>query len=286
MKSLAEIKKTISKLQIVDLNRNDASDLIEKIITEDLVEIPFPNKIFEPGLKLHRCRNNNNKPDFETVDSLSFRTDTENIKEYGRANKKNQSIFYSSDVRPTAMLETSMVFRGDAYSSIDTFTITTGHWESIKELKLVMLVSHTNAQEKNELIKLYNIDIVKFTKDVFKTEADKVFEILNFICDEFSVNTNGNCNLYKISAAFSNYAFQKSDGILYPSLQRRFEGLNFAIKPDSVRDKLQFRCATRDKFIKTDEIQYQHSEIKESIEIRDTKIIWGEPKEIKTQTNK
>lgn len=32
MKSLAEIKKTISKLKIVDLNRSDASYSIEKIL--------------------------------------------------------------------------------------------------------------------------------------------------------------------------------------------------------------------------------------------------------------
>jgi hypothetical protein len=112
MKSLSDIKKALSKLRIVDLNRSDAPELIEKIISEDLEEIALPNKIFGPGLKLHRCRNNINNVDFETIEFLSFRTDPENINDIGRANKKNQAIFYSSDVRPTAIMETSPAFRG------------------------------------------------------------------------------------------------------------------------------------------------------------------------------
>ena len=151
-----------------------------------------PNKNFEPGLKLHRCRNNNNNIDFETVDSLSFRTDPENINDYGRANKRNKSIFYGSDVRPTAILETSPVFRGEAFNDIESFSITTGHWESIKSLKLVLIVSNTNAQEKNELIRQYSIDIDEFTKAIFKEESDKVFEVLNFISSEFAINSKRN----------------------------------------------------------------------------------------------
>jgi hypothetical protein len=35
-----------------------------------------------------------------------------------------------------------------------------------------------------------------------------------------------------------------SDGLVYPGLQRKYEGLNFAIKPESVKDKLQLVSAT------------------------------------------
>lgn len=276
MKELPEIKIALSKLKIIDLNSIDAYESINKIIKEDLVQIAIPSKIFEPGLRLHRCCNNIDDEVFQTIERLSFRQDVKNIKEFGRANEPNQSIFYCADVRPTAISETSKAFRGENYKDIDEISITSSHWESIKELKLTLIIGNKNAQEKNELINHFKIDIEDFTKEIFQNDSVKVFEILNFISDEFACNTMGNTNYYKISCAFAQLAFESSDGIVYPSLQRQFEGLNFAIKPDSVKEKLRFINATHDKFKKVVEKQYQHFETKETLRTEGNKLIWGD----------
>jgi hypothetical protein len=278
MKSLDEIKRAISKIRIVDLNSNDAYSTIENIMKKDLVKFALPRKIFVPGLRFHRCSNNENNKDFESINRLSFRTDLDNITEFGRANMPKQSIFYSADVRPTAISETSKAFRGECYKDIDIISITTSHWESIKELTITLIVGNANAQEKNELVKKYNIDIDQLTTDIFKQDKDKILEILNFVSEEFATNTRGNSNLYKISCAFAQFAYQTSDGIIYPSLQRQFEGLNFAIKPDSIKEKLRFVNATHDKFKKVGEKEFMHIETKETIGNEGDKLIWGETK--------
>ena len=77
-----------------------------------------------------------------------------------------------------------------------------------------------------------------------------------------------------------------SDGLLYPSLQRQYEGLNFAIKPESAKEKLRLVSATCDKFIKISNKQFQHSETKDTVEINNNFIIWGQPRKILEATQK
>ena len=92
MKELSEIKLALSRLKIIDLNNDGAYTAINRIIKENLVQIALPSKIFEPGIRLHRCCNNFDNEVFQTVDRLSFRQDLENIKEFGRANEPNQRL--------------------------------------------------------------------------------------------------------------------------------------------------------------------------------------------------
>ncbi len=274
MKEIEEIQRVISEIENIDLNNLYAYSTIEQIIKNDLIQVALPSKIFEPGLKLHRCCINDDENDFKTVDRISFRTDLENITEFGRANMPNQSIFYSADVLPTAFLETSMVFRGENYKNIETISITTGHWESTEKLKFALFIGNKNAQEKNELIRGLNTDVYNYTFKLFKEDSEKILKILDFISNEFTINTEGNSNLYKISCAFAQLAYLTADGIIYPSLQRRFEGLNFAIKPEVVTRKLRLVSATHDKFIKFGGKEYKHRERNETIRIDGNKLVW------------
>lgn len=282
MKDLKQIRTAISKLRIVDLNTNEAYGEIQKIIANDIGQVALPSKIFEPGLKLHRCRNRNGEL-FKDATEISYREDLESITDYGRVNESNQSIFYAADVRPTAISETSKAFRGENYKDIDEISITTGHWESIDNLKMALIVGNAHAQEKNELTKMYATDILEFTKQTFPEEHDKVIELLNFLADEFSINTQGDQNKYKISCAFAQLAFESSDGIVYPSLQRNFEGLNFALKPEVVDKKLRLTTATNDKFKKEGEKSYQHFETQEGTADDKGVIVWGEIQKIEKQ---
>ncbi len=127
---------------------------------------------------------------------------------------------------------------------------------------------------------MYSTDILEFTKQSFPEEYEKVIELLNFLADEFSINTSGNPNKYKVSCAFAQLAFESSDGIVYPSLQRNFEGLNFAIKSDVAAKKLRIASATNDRFIKDGEKSCQHSETQEGTTDDKGVINWGETKKV------
>lgn len=146
MKEISQIKTALSKIRIVDLNSEEAYGTIQSIIKNDLGQIALSSRIFEPGLLLHRCRNRNGQV-LNKASEISCRNDLENISEYGRVNEPKQSIFYVADIRPTAISETSMTFRGENYKDIEEISITTGHWKSVEELKLTLIVGSSNAQE-------------------------------------------------------------------------------------------------------------------------------------------
>lgn len=276
MKNIEEIKRIISRLNIIDFNSDDAYGIIEKVIKTELLQFALPTKIFESGLIFYRCSNHYDMNDFTTTTRLSYRTDLEDINDYGRANIKQQGIFYCADEIATVVGETNPVFRGDGHKDVDSFAVTVSTWRSIKPLEFTLVINNKQAQEKNTLITKYKTDIDKLIKEIFDKEADKIHEILNFISNEFALNTNGNSNYYKISSVFSQIAFNTSDGIIYPSVQRKLEGINFAIKPDSVDDKIEFVEAHKYKFDKKGEIEYIQTEIKKTIEINGTNIKWGE----------
>jgi hypothetical protein len=276
MKDLTQIRIALSKLKIVDLNSLDAYLSIQNIIRKDIEQFLLPRKIFEPGLKLYRSRNNQDGL-FQTIDDLSNRMGLENITEFGRANEPNQSIFYAADVRITAISETNEIFREENCRNTD-ISITTSQWVTIKDLDLTLIVGNSIAKEKNDLIKSYAIDIMSLVNDICGNDSDKVFEILSFISEEFAFNARNNHNNYKISCAFAQLIYENSDGLLYPSLQREFEGLNFAIKPESVKEKLRFVCAVHDKFRKMGSNNYKHVETTKTI--TENRLIWGTPEEI------
>jgi len=276
MKSIEEIKKVISKLNIVDFNSEDSYKTVENLMKNELLQFALPTKVFEPGMILFRCSNHYDSKDFVTTTRLSYRTDLAEIKEFGRANIKEQGVFYCTDEVATAIGETNSVFRGDGHKNVDSFSVTVSVWRSIAPLEFTLIINNKFAQEKNAVIKKYKTDIDKLIKELFNGEAEQVHEILNFISNEFALNTNGNLNLYKISSAFSQLAFETSDGVMYPSVQRKLEGNNFAIKPSSVDKKLEFVEAYKYKFVKKGESEYVQSEVKNTIEVKGINIKWGE----------
>lgn len=270
---LKKLESALVKLKAVDLTMENADDLIHDIIKQDIVKFAFPNRILEPGFIFFRSRNNYSIPEFTTINDLSYRKDIANIKEYGRANKPNQAIFYCADSKITAIGETSSAARCEKYKTINEFSITTGVWETIDYLKLALIVNNQDAQKKNEIIKGFGEEVEKITKNIFVGEANLIQTFLNFLSNEFAVYTNCNHLLYKICCAFSYYIYKNSDGFIYPSVQREFDGFNIALKPEVV-EKLKLVEATKDTFRKTDEMTYEQIDIKKTTRIENEKLIW------------
>jgi hypothetical protein len=274
MKTLGEVKAILETIKTIDLNEEDSFDRIVNIIEHDLEKFALPSIELDTGVIIFRSREHSDENDFVSINQISYRTDTENIKNFGRANVPNQSIFYAGDIRPTAIAETCKVFREENPSE-EEFEVTTGRWESTGKIKMSLFISK-NSQESNELLRQYGVDIEELTKEMFPETHQQISEIVNFISDEFANNTNGNDNLYKISSAFAQYAFETSDGVIFPSLQRIYQGTNFALKPEIIDEKFNLTFAIKDKFEKTDTHEFVNTEHKEVTEIIDNKIVWDE----------
>lgn len=85
-----------------------------------------------------------------------------------------------------------------------------------------------------------NLDLILNAN--YDLEISKIAnKLIRFISDEFSKNTKGDSNQYKISCAFAEKWLKEGiDGIIYPSFQRCFERSNYAIKTEVFDECIDF----------------------------------------------
>lgn len=257
--NIKNIENVINKLKEIDLKSEKAYDNINELIEKGFQRLPIPVYIMPKNVRFCRCRRNKDIPRFNEVQQLWHREDIENIRSFGRANEPQQSVFYCSEIRPTALCETSEAIRGD--TSIEKEVITTGLWELKDNIRLAAVVHTDKTREKNDLTNFHGRNFDNLTDIQFPGEIIKVNKILNFFSDEFAKYVDdGNDYEYKISCAFSNFAYRTCDGIFYPSVRFNYEGMNYAFKPDiMIGKKLVLLEACEDTFIRNGEKSYKNT---------------------------
>ena len=92
------------------------------------IELVIPCIIYPKGSKFVRCRINEDDNFFNQISDLSYRTDIQNIKNFGRANEPGQSVFYCADDDALSLFETSKLPRIKDDRPLEY--ITTGLWIS------------------------------------------------------------------------------------------------------------------------------------------------------------
>lgn len=91
---MSQIEQAIQEMEKVDLQRDDAIGILEKIISEKLRSLPIFMTDMITGDPLVRSRYLNEKEDFHhSVHDYSYNPFPEQVK-IGRANYKGQQIFY------------------------------------------------------------------------------------------------------------------------------------------------------------------------------------------------
>lgn len=275
--TIDELKNDLANLNGINLNEESAFNRIQNVI-EKKIKLPIITYEDLPvGTILYRSREHKkDEGDFLSIDDLYARNDLENIVDYGRANIPHQSIFYAGDNIATTISEASKIARGELYKEINEVYITTGHFELTEKIKLAVIAHSDNTHDKNEFIDRHRININQIVNEQFPSEAELIIEILKRFSDSFSKNTYGNSNIYKPSCAFAQYAYQVADGIIYPSLQRSFKGINYAIKPEISRIKLKLINAQKDKLIKRKKKEFFHYSSKFLVSIVQGKLNWSE----------
>jgi RES domain len=243
----------------------------------DNILIPLPVRQIPKGTRLARSRGHlNGERLFEKVSDLSYRTDIQNIKTFGRANEPGQSMFYCSDNHKIAFIETSQITRENIAKDFELMT--TSVWVADKDLLAVNIISNDEIRGQNQHLDLMSKDFEQIIEKEGTEKAKVVHKVLHFLSKEFTRKANGDPNAYKISCAFTNYVFNNLpliDGILFPSTLYTTEGINFVFKPNSVDDKLKFYAARRSKMEKTGLTDYYETET------LDSEIHNGDEKEIK-----
>lgn len=238
----------LKRLESLDL-KSYPKDEIKELLT-GLGKVGVIITSLHDGKRILRARINEDKKQFKSLSELSFKPQEFNTT-YQRASTPQSTMFYGSIVpeilgktepdtaRITTLYELSEFVR--AIDTIGTQKITFSVWEVCSDVELLSLVHYKNFQRPTELSKKLQNDYDKFISQYpqFKQSS---FEITQFLGEQFAkpVNSIDDYN-YMISAIYSEMSIGFGfDGVLYPSVKLAGEGINIAIKPEIIGDKIKF----------------------------------------------
>jgi len=246
--SVEELNSIIEEIKEADLSQVSYNKLFNALIS--LQVVPFVTGILKKGHSIERARINRPEEIFTTESQISYRTDYQNIKSYGRANVPHFSLFYGafeSDVikhpRFVNLLETSEIFRNLEENEIENadFIMTVGKWRIIKDIEVVQMVFDENSIKNSEDIKRgYEFHLRKMSQE--HPEQKKQFEIiLQFFSNEFAKKEIKTHYDYMVSAAYTDMAinWQGHKGLTYPSVKTDYQGHNVVLTPSVVEKYLK-----------------------------------------------
>ncbi|QJD97691.1 RES family NAD+ phosphorylase [Mucilaginibacter robiniae] len=250
--TLSDLKKRLDQLKKLNLSIISYPEIID-ILNKEII-LPILVTEVRAGNFIERIRINKGDEIFTTKQELSYRTDLENIKSFGRANSPGSSMFYGAVIsspiqlpRIVALAETDELLRSQEKGKVDKdILMTVSKWKITKNMRLAEIVFKKNRIATTpEIEKAYQFHLKAFRKNMPEEEVQKLISILEFYSEEFSkaeITTDAD---YKISAAYAESAFKTGNvqGIIYPSVRTDYEGSNVALLPKTVDEHLQFEEA-------------------------------------------
>jgi hypothetical protein len=197
------------------------------------------------------------------------------VKSYGRANLKNQSIFYGTFDFITAVKEMKPE-KGDL--------ITSSKWTLKNKFDTLVICpmflrQPTNGSSNIHLLNLYN----RFKSDLKRFpphESKLYFETHQFYSDCFAREVKDNQG-YILSAMLADKIFNQYengivDAIIYPSTRVDLQNSNIAIKKDSFDEKYELSDTIEKRLLDYSENgdRYVFERLGESLKIDGNNVIW------------
>jgi hypothetical protein len=232
-----------------NLKHYELSYIIE-LIKKSLIQIPFPTAKLSPGLIINRVRFNPAPEEtlYYSEESISYIRDKNVINniltDYGRANKPHEVIFYGSlesaeipDQRVTAVYEKSDLLKSKDSVNLKGELYTLSSWEVINEMIVVEVPFSDIAIKSNQDIKkAFEVHLNQIQNH---PDIEFFLKQLKFFSEEFARDVNSGDD-YKISVAYTDLALNQGgySGVIYPSVQTGFKGLNIALKTSAVDNNL------------------------------------------------
>lgn len=242
----------IEKLNKIKNEKNihDLYNLFDKIITFPIPLIPIKIPV---GTKIVRCRINGKGKHFESISDLYCPPLDKTNQQ--RANIEKNPIFYGATFindfqaplpRAVVLYEISDFAKDTKSYGIQRLTYSV--WIVKKELHLFALPFYQNYNNLNSKIEELEFEWNNRTKNVnFKPEQLKFIE---FLSNEYAESSSD----YFFTAHFTHFICNLKnldlDGVMYPTVRLEGDGLNVAIKPETVKTKMEFTGAIECYYIK------------------------------------
>ena len=254
--SFENVRNTIKKLKNINLS-SISLDELDNLLNNVFEFIPFPAGLIAQDKIIYRARVNNNEKGFENITELGIKP-KELVKDCGRANLPNESIFYSASNNGLACAEVLHNLK-DSYNRIIKIAVTTvSEWKILKELYISPIFNSKpvlNIRKDMEDIIKTNSDYLRSKKLLKKDILDISDLILEFFSDEFSKNNILTPDDYKLSVwyvynlnrlndiSMKKHGRKKYDGIAYPGVSMKYRGDNIALFNSELDSKIKFITA-------------------------------------------
>lgn len=238
-------REIINELKQVDFSTDNRDFIYERL--KRLGKFGVIITTLHKGKKIIRARISEKEP-FKNISELSFKPQEFNHT-YQRASTPKHTMFYGSIVpeiagktepetaRITILFELSEFVRST--ETIGEQGITFSAWEVMDNIELVSLIHHKKFERPTELSKKLQAEFEEFASQKPELEYPTL-EISEYLGHEFAKEEIPDHLHYMVSALYSEIACSNFDGILYPSVRLAGEGINVAIKPESVSNKIKF----------------------------------------------
>ncbi|HRH52277.1 MAG TPA: RES domain-containing protein [Chitinophagales bacterium] len=213
----------------------------------NIFSIPTQRFLFKKSNFLYRAHNNDKTPRFFSDTRLGANRHPNTIEKFGRANEPGQSVFYCSDNCYVAYMETSHVVRNTDKPLKHKMTI--GTWEVVEDLRLATLPSNSTIAGLNPTVDALHKNYMELVEQYRDGTTDSTLVLLDYFSRMFSSEADGDSTNYLISCAIANYYYenlvfdyelQKAiylDGIIYPSVMLKTEGVNLALTYDTYNSR-------------------------------------------------
>ena len=199
------------------------------------------------GDYIYRVRIQDQEPDIEkrykNKCHFNYRSDVDKIKEYGRANLANNSMFYGSvygatgilnkKAQLTAYMEVSSLLHNYEDTNIKHEFFYTSEWEAKEDFEIVAIVNHEKFHKNNESAKYLSSKYNELAMEL-KEDAAKLNLMIDYIAAQYAREVKKDENWkYKVSANYTQYLLSKGlTGVLYPSVKAEGESFNIAMCPE------------------------------------------------------
>lgn len=256
MISISDLERELDYIESID---KDDEQAYEKILNA-FINIRFiPSFTFKVIRIQHdgkprvtfRTRTHMDVNFFESINDLSY-PPNEIVKSYLRCNRPNQSVFYSSENRPTSYLELVEYWAKEKNIG-EKIEVSIGMWQFQRDLVLYLIPIPNASDRETDGEKFYGEIYDQIIADAVYDNHTKqiISRIFEFMYKQFKKPAKHDKKTYMITSAFSNLIMSKPyiDGILYPSVPYQGQGYNTAIKKSVVESgALKLVEVTKDSF--------------------------------------
>jgi len=222
---------------------------IDQLLTE-FGQFPMMVTDYEEGRIIHRARPVNDDEIISNIPELSFKPQVLNLN-YQRASTPSLTMFYGAVIpenmdsnginngRITSAMETCSFLRNIKLDG--TQRLLYGKWRVKSRISLITVLFTRFRNSKNQWIHTLSEDFYNQISTFPENVQKKAKQINNFLSDEFSKYVGENEDYkYLVSSLFTNKCIQNGfDGVLYPSVRTMGLGLNVAIQPTTVTERME-----------------------------------------------